>query len=291
MEQSAKFIGIVQQNEKATASVNSKRIMQFWLGDWGGYDRLGKASAKMLQLLHPDWEYRFYGDSEVAAFVSKEFPQYESIFRRFRFNIQRCDFFRYLYVYRFGGFYFDLDVVLSEPIDRLLSAGAIFPFDELTLSRHLREVHSMDWEIGNYGFGAHPGNPFLERMIENCVRSQEDPQWIEPMMRGIPRWFRTELEVLNSTGPGMLSRTLAESPDLHGDITVLFPEDVNDSKSWHQFGKDGVHLVSGSWRDKGSFWRRKLAWKWEDWARRDGLEASRRLGPKRVLPGAGAPSE
>ena len=263
--------------------------MQFWMGSQVGLNPLGRASARMLQLLHPGWDYCFYGDRDVKSFIADEFPEYEKVFQGFSLNIQRCDFFRYLYVYRFGGYYLDLDIILAEPLSELLPGRSLFPFDELTLSRHLREKHVMDWEIGNYGFGAHPGDPFLARIIENCVRSQQDPLWIEPMMRGVPRWFRGEIAVLNSTGPGMISRTLAESPDLHDNITILFPDDVNDQQCWHQFGRDGVHLVSGSWRDKGSFWRRKLAWKWEAWARREGEEASRRRGPKRSLPGLKAP--
>jgi hypothetical protein len=250
---------------------------------------LARASAVNLKLLHPAWDYCFYDDAAVLDFVATEFPEYVELFHRFPFKIQRFDFFRYLAVYRRGGFYFDLDVLLSEPLDVLLGHSSVFPFEELTLSRHLRDAHAMDWEIGNYAFGAAPGDPFLARVIENCVRSQRDPQWIEPMMRGIPRWFRPDFAVLNSTGPGMLSRTLAESPDLSAGVTVLFPDDVHDRRHWHQFGAFGTHLMEGSWRDHGSLLRRKIAWKWETWARRRGMETSRRLGPKRALPGPSQP--
>jgi hypothetical protein len=245
---------------------------------------LSRASAVNLKLLHPDWDYCFYDDAAVLDFVSSEFPEYAGVFQAFPFKIQKFDFFRYLAVYRHGGFYFDLDVLLSEPLDSLLEHSCVLPFEELTLSRHLRETHAMDWEVGNYAFGAEPGDSFLGRVIENCVRSQREPKWIEPMMRGIPRWFRSDFEVLNSTGPGMLSRTLAESPELDERVTVLFPPDVHDKKHWHQFGAFGTHLMEGSWRDKGSLLRRKIAWKWEAWARRRGMEASRRLGSQRSLP-------
>ena len=238
--------------------------------------RLARASATNLKLLHPDWDYQFFDDQAVLDFLMAEFPSFEKVFHGFRFNIQKYDFFRYLAVYRLGGFYFDLDIVLSKQLGCLLPNANVFPFEELTLSRCLREEHDMDWEIGNYAFGAQPGDPFLARVIENCVRSQEDPQWIVPMMRGIPRWFRFDFQVLNSTGPGMLTRTLAESRDLCGDITVLFPDNVHDRCNWHQFGAFGVHLMEGSWRDQGSLLR-----KWESWARRRGMASSLRLGPKR----------
>ncbi len=250
---------------------------------------LARASAANLKLLHPTWEYCFFDDHAVLEFVTTEFPEFVSVFQQFPHKIQRFDFFRYLAVYRRGGFYFDLDVLLSEPLDPLLPHHAVFPFEELTLSRHLRENLAIDWEIGNYAFGAAPGDPFLGKVIENCVRSQKEPGWIDPMMRGIPSWFSRDFEVLNSTGPGMLSRTLAENPDLAAGVTVLFPEDVHDQKSWHHFGHYGIHWMEGSWRTQGSLLRRKMAWKWEAWARQRGMPASRQLGPKRSVPVAKNP--
>lgn len=240
-----------------------------------------KASATNLRLLHPEWEYLFFDDADVQRFINTEFPQYRAVFDSFQYHIQRFDFFRYLAVLRFGGFYFDLDVFLSENLSGLLKHKSIFPFEELTLNRHLREHHAMDWEIGNYAFGATPGNPFLELVIENCVKAQRDSRWVNPMMTGIPGIFRADFNVLNSTGPGLLTRTYVENPATSADVTVLFPEDVCDEKSWHNFGSYGVHLMEGSWRSKGSFVRRRLAGWWESRVRKKYLPQSRQLGPKR----------
>lgn len=248
---------------------------------------LAKAAATNLKLLHPDWEYLFFDDDEIRRFVATEFPQYQAVFDRFPQMIQRIDFFRYLAVFRLGGFYFDLDVFLSESLQPLLDHACVFPFEELSLSRFLGERHQMDWEIGNYAFGSAAGHPYLAAVIENCVRSQETPAWVQPMMEGIPRIFRSEYEVLNTTGPGLLSRTLAEHPDAAGDFTVLFPEDVRDPKGWHQFGIFGVHLMDGSWRTSGGYLRRRLMWAWESWSRRRLTPASSKRGPRRTVPTAG----
>ena len=251
---------------------------------------LARASAVNLKLLHPGWDYCFYDDAAVLEFIATEFAEFSKVFHQFPFKIQRFDFFRYLAVYRRGGFYFDLDVLLSEPLDRLLPHSCVLPFEEITLSRHLRESLGMDWEVGNYAFGARAGDPFLAKVIENCVRSQQDASWTAPMMRGIPRWFRKDFEVLNSTGPGMLTRTLAENPELHDGVAVLFPENVHDQRNWHQFGAFGIHLMEGSWRDQGNLLRRKFIWKWVAWAQQQGRADSLRLGPVRSLPGATRPS-
>ena len=178
-------------------------------------------------------------------------------------------------MYRLGGFYFDLDVFFATGLEELLSYGCVFPFEQLTLNRCLRRDYGMDWEPGNYGFGATPGHPFLDAVIRNCVKARQDPAWVGPMMHGIPRLFRADFHVLNTTGPGLLARTFAENPQLARDVTVLFPEDVCDERTWHQFGNIGVHAMEGSWRDR-SFPRQRLRNLWEAWASRRALTHSRR---------------
>ena len=242
-----------------------------------------KAATANLRLLHPDWIFLFFDDAEVSSFIAREFPEYQSVFERFPRNIQRIDFFRYLAVYRLGGFYFDLDIFLWSSLEPLLIHGCVFPFEELTLSSCLRQRYGMDWEIGNYAFGSAPGHPFLEAIIRNCVRAQEDPEWVKPMMRGIPAPFRADFHVLNTTGPGLISRTLAENPELARGLTVLFPEDVCDPDSWHHFGSFGVHLMEGTWRDRGSFLRRRLASLWEARHKRKLMPISLELGKSRSV--------
>ena len=102
----------------------------------------------------------------------------------------------------------------------------------------------MDWEIGNYAFGAAAGHPFLDAIIKNCVRAQQHPEWAEAMMKSIPRMFRDEYFVLATTGPGLVSRTLAEYPGACDQVKVLFPEDVCDPQQ--------LVLLRGLWRSSSS---------------------------------------
>jgi inositol phosphorylceramide mannosyltransferase catalytic subunit len=141
----------------------------------------------------------------------------------------------------------------------------VFPFEGLTFSHLLRSKYKMDWEIGNYGFGAAPEHPFLEAIIENCVRAQKDPEWVKPMMRGLPPLSKLEFYVLYTTGPGLVSRTLAENPELARTVRVLFPDDVCDFNNWNRFGDLGVHLMDASWRFNRGRVRRRLALEWEGW--------------------------
>src|SRR5712672_941293 len=87
---------------------------------------LAKAATLNLRLLNPDFEYLFFDDAQVEQFIDVEFPQYRRVFDSFPASIQRYDFFRYLAVYRFGGFYFDTDVLLASSLEDLLEFGCVF---------------------------------------------------------------------------------------------------------------------------------------------------------------------
>jgi glycosyltransferase involved in cell wall biosynthesis len=262
-----------------------------------------KAMMANLRLLNPDFEYLFFDDARVQSFIDKEFPQFHAVFDSFQFSIQKYDFFRYLAVYHYGGFYFDLDVMLATGLSSLLEYGCVFTFEGLTISRYLRTHYSMDWEIGNYAFGAAPGHPFLRALIDNCVKAQQDPAWVKPMLRGIPALSRTDYQVLNTSGPGLVSRTLAEDSERGKLVTVLFPDDVIDTSKWNRFGDLGVHLMQGSWRPSRSYLRNRLAHRLEAAQLRGLLKDSVKLGktrshgaskslePKWKTPHTGAASE
>ena len=242
-----------------------------------------RAMMANLRLLNPDYEYLFFDDERVEAFMDQEFPQHRSVFDSFKFPIQRYDFFRYLAVYRYGGFYFDLDVMLVSGLSDLLKFGCVFSFEGLTLSDYLRNRLRMDWQIGNYAFGAAAGHPFIDTIIENCVKAQKDPNWVKPMMRGFPPFFTSEYLVLNTTGPGLISRAFAENPKAAETVTVLFPDDVCDLDNWNCFGDFGIHFIEGSWRtrSRSSYVLRRLAQRWESLKIQRVLKQSRKLGKTR----------
>ena len=239
---------------------------------------------KGVSLLNPDYEYLFFDNAQQREFVVREFPHYLPVFDSFRFIIQRCDFFRYLAIYRYGGFYFDSDVLLASGLSDLLDCGCVFPFEAITVSQFLRNDLGMDWQIGNYAFGAAAGHVFLEAIIENCVKGQQDPNWVKPMMGGSPPFLEDEFLIINSTGPGLVSRTLAENPELARTVTILFPEDVCDVREWNRFGKWGIHLMDSSWRPSKSLIRRKVSGYCWRWIQHNNIKRALRLGRLRQHP-------
>lgn len=244
---------------------------------------LERAAVANVKLLNPDFEYLFFDDRQVEEFIDNEFPEYRSVFDAFPVRIQKYDFFRYLVVYRLGGFYLDTDVLLATNLSELLTDECVFPFEALTINTYLREMQGMDWEVGNYAFGAAPGHPFLRAIIENCIRAQGDPNWVRDMGRAVPRWFSDDYYVLYTTGPLLVSRTLAELPDGEKRVKILFPEDVCNAEHWNRFGQFGIHLMEGSWRKNKGILHRRLIRLWRSLLMKRMLKESSKLGKLRSL--------
>lgn len=258
-----------------------KRIIQIW-GGGKEMPLLGKAAAANVKLLNPEFEYLLFDDERIERFIDEHFPEYRGVLDSFRLPIQRYDFLRYLIIYRLGGFYFDLDVFLALNLSELLDSGCVFPFEALTINPFLRREYGMDWEIGNYAFGAEAGHPFLRAIIENCVRAQKDQDWVRPMIGPIPRMIREEFRVLYTSGPGLVTRTLAEYPDAEKRVEILFPKNVCDQQTWSRFGAYGIHLGAGTWRRKG-FLMRKLIAIWISWQTKTMVRESEKRGGERSL--------
>jgi inositol phosphorylceramide mannosyltransferase catalytic subunit len=261
-----------------------KRIIHVFCAPPGEDSRLPllyEAARVNTMALNPDFEHLLFDGEKIDCFVKTQFPEYQEVFASFPFPIQRFDFFRYLAIYRLGGFYMDLDVFLAHGLKSLLRFSCVFPFEELTLNRFLRKHHRMDWEIGNYAFGAERGHPFIKLVIDNCVRAKENPSWGFQMLKGIPRPFQRQYIAPNTTGPGLISRTLAEHPEVHSSVTILFPDDVCDPRTWHRFGQFGVHLMNSSWRGRDGIIRARLASLWALWSRRHFMRDSERIGASR----------
>jgi inositol phosphorylceramide mannosyltransferase catalytic subunit len=242
-----------------------------------------QSATTAVKLLHPAFEYVFFDDARVESFLAGQLPEHRQAFESFKYPIQRFDFFRYLAVYSLGGFYLDLDIFLARPLEPLRSSGCVFPFEELTWLRYLCDRHGMDWQIGNYAFGAEAGDPFLAAIIENCVRSARDPQWVKPLMSGVPPMCHKDYYVLCSTGPGLVSRTFAENPQLQVGVKILFPQDVCAPETWHLFGDFGVHQMAASWRPNASIISRRLRRIWEIQRLRQIIAAAKQRGMTRQI--------
>lgn len=148
-------------------------------------------SPESMKTYLSECDYVLLTDDDCLAFVENHFPQYLPIYNNFPYKIQQVDMIRYMWLYIYGGFYFDLDVVLQKPIFHLVYdnqnqsyLGDIF----VVKSSNRKSIYT------NAIMASKPKCDFWLKVLENI--SIDTPWWCK---------FSKNLDVFYSTGPNFLS--------------------------------------------------------------------------------------
>jgi mannosyltransferase OCH1-like enzyme len=198
------------------------------------YQRL----LKRWQWWHPSWQIQVHDGPQVER-LAGHFPEYP--FACYEKDIQRCDVCRPMMLYRYGGFYADLDVESLACLERLPAkyrrANLLLGM-ERTISRHevrriverhpIRQgVPELRRRIGNYFMASTPGHPFWLDVLE-LIGSRAD----------LP--VRDPYDVLYTTGPDVVSEVAARTRWKYRDVRVLPQRLLQRFITHHQ---------AGGWRD------------------------------------------
>lgn len=159
-------------------SENTSKIPKIIIQTWKDNDIPDKYKnlVASFRRFNPESEYKylFFDDNAIDKFLRENYPEYYKTFLKLPVVIQKIDFFRYIAVYHYGGFYFDLDMECYKSLDSLLNYDAVFPIDthiggDLCLNPRFSEFCDLKRDIflGQYAFGAKPKNEFIKLLIDN----------------------------------------------------------------------------------------------------------------------------
>ena len=113
----------------------------------------------------------------ILIIFKKNYPKYYKSYNKLPIKIQKIDYFRYIAIYHYGGFYFDLDMRCLYPIDELLNYDCVFPVDQnITVQKcntpkfipRFKKYCDIGMKIllGQYAFGAKKHNEFIKLLID-----------------------------------------------------------------------------------------------------------------------------
>jgi mannosyltransferase OCH1-like enzyme len=201
-----------------------------------------KSDVKSIQKLNSEYKYLFFSDEDIETFLQENYPEYYETYKKFPIKIQRFDFFRYIAVYHYGGFYFDLDMTGLANLDDLLDYDCVFPIDEF-ISKEMCNIrryrfycdHNINFLLGQYAFAAKKNNVFIKKLIDYIHKN-------------IDRYISIHNE--NTDYENYVYKTTG--PDFVTDMYL----DFNDKNSVHvlhynkrqYFGKYARHNFRGTWK-------------------------------------------
>lgn len=158
-----------------------------------------KISPITIKKYLPSYNYCLMTDSDNINFVKKYFPRFYERFKNFRYNIMRADAIRYLWLFKYGGIYMDLDFYLKGDISKLIDKNKKLVFVE---------------------YDSVAGKQYTNSLM---MSSKNHPFWlmvIDEMMKEKPWRFLKSIEVYNTTGPYMLSKVIRKYIRKYGDQDI-----------------------------------------------------------------------
>lgn len=210
--------------------------------DWGEpCPPLFMECEKRIRDMHPSWNIKMWDDEAGFEFVKEYLPAHLQAYKDFPQKVQRTDFLRLALVYVFGGFYMDLDILPIQPLDSLTDLSLVLA-EEMTISEARQKALNLKYRIriANYMFGGTSGHPFIRSVIDSmALRSSMA--------------VTSQQEVLDITGPGLLTDTYWDNVDAYQDITLLRNQGQyyvmpDGRREPCLFGDYAVHLHTGTWR-------------------------------------------
>jgi len=120
------------------------------------------------------WEYRFYDDATAREYITTNYPpRFVSVFDALLPGAYKADFFRYLVLFKDGGVYVDVDVMLNTNLDTFITPDLAF-FSPLDAVGTFADEQYCLW---NGLLGSAPAHPALANVIEwmvNLVSNRGD---------------------------------------------------------------------------------------------------------------------
>lgn len=207
-----------------------------------------KSLQKELLINNPDYEYLFFTDEDIDLFLKNEYPDYYITFNKLPILIQKIDFFRYIAIYHYGGFYFDLDMECMEPLDdELLKQNTIIPIDDKfsqskkDLNRQWMEYNGENVLLGQYAFGAVRHSPFMKFLADNIHYN------IDLIIKDYDTKVKNNVSnfeyfVYSTTGPDYVTY-MYKNYYKKWEIFIL------DYSKRQYFGKYARHRYFGTWKN------------------------------------------
>lgn len=145
-----------------------KIIHQIWFDFGNGrFPSEKQITTDFIARKNPNYEYMFWDLDSAIKLTKSHYPAYyEFLIQKTNRNIIKCDFFRYVLMFHFGGYYFDLDFIVLQNLDNL-------PYTEksnIVLTEECYKSRETHQTLHNgFLYSKSPGNQFWKNMCDEIV--------------------------------------------------------------------------------------------------------------------------
>lgn len=242
-----------------TSNKNTKKnIIQTWKNKTIPYKY--HSGINSLKNHNPDYNFIFFTDTDIEVFLKNNYPEYHNTYLLLPHKIQKIDFFRYVAVYHYGGYYFDLDISADDKLDKLNTKNnvAYFPIDMHINEKNdeqprFKKYADLGFLVGQYAFYAPKYHPFIKSLIDGIYNniqkyiSINNKQFLaEPKVLEGKASRAIEQYIYDTTGPDYVTQKFIK---YMGTIEYRnYPVHILKHPSNQKFGQYASHNYFGTWK-------------------------------------------
>lgn len=203
-----------------------------------------------LKELHPDYEYMWWDRQKCEELLDREDLSYfRNIYHKIPKIIMKCDFMRYVILWIYGGYYFDLDNNFRRPLPKEWTYESLGLFHEppsLPNNKYpgMYELTGCSTFLANAIMFSSVKHEFwlivikeIDRRLDNCnSKDSKKP-------------YCTNGEVLSITGPVLLSDVAVSSGYISNSKSACYFTAL-DNKGERWKCEDGLECINGHYCSK-----------------------------------------
>jgi mannosyltransferase OCH1-like enzyme len=120
------------------------------------------SNIEQFKLYNPEYRFEFWTTDKAITFIKHKVPEFFMAFDSLNLIISKCDLFRMIVLYYYGGIYTDLDFYCMKNVDSLLADKDIII---------VKEPREHGKKIFNGFLAATPKHPFIKGWIDEMISS------------------------------------------------------------------------------------------------------------------------
>jgi mannosyltransferase OCH1-like enzyme len=236
-------------------------IHQIWFGTIPN-KREAKKQYNKLKIYRDSWKIKnptwchIEWNKEMCNHLMKNiYPEHMEMYKKYTYEIQRCDAVRYFMLYRYGGWYADMDYYCNRPVDEALKE---YQGDVLLTQTPNTVIGQNEDHVSNSLMYSIPNQSFWRQFMLDLERNQK-----------MPYYYSKHITVMFTTGPGILNRVYSRYKYKYKIKSLPW-------KLFHPYGiKDDIrsinlssdiftaHISKGSWSGKDTLFFNTIVRDWK----------------------------
>lgn len=230
---------------------NGRVIHQIWFGTIPNKSTARKAYEKLKLYRdswsekNPTWSRIEWNKKMCDQLIKLHFPEHTELYKHYKYEIQRCDMIRYLILYRYGGWYADMDYYCNRPLDEVHNE---YKNDIYFVQTPNSTILHDDDHVSNSLMYSKPKHPYWRQVMLVLEKNQKT----------IYYYYSKHLAVMYTTGPAILNRIYSVHKYRYKvkslPYKLFHPYGIQDKKLFLKSNKEvfTIHLGKGSWEEQDS---------------------------------------